>query len=130
MRRELLRECHDSLWVGHTGIHRTLALVERAFYWSKMGTDVEEYVRMCLTCQQDKVEQWKSMGLLEPLPVPERSWESISLDFISSLPPVGGLGSILVVVDRFSKYATFIVAPLHYLAKEAAKLMMKDVVKY
>ena len=130
LRRELLKECHDSLWAGHPGIHRTLALVERAFYWPKMGIDVEEYVRTCLTCQQDKVEQRKPVGLLEPLPVPERPWESISLDFISSLPPVGGLGSILVVVDRFSKYATFIAAPLHCSAEEAARLMMKGVVKY
>ena len=82
------------------------------------------------TCQQNKVEQWKLVGLLEPLPIPERPWESISLDFISSLPVVGRLGSILVVVDRFSKYATFIAAPLHCSAEEAAKLMMKDVVKY
>ena len=70
------------------------------------------------------------MGLLEPLPVPERSWESISLDFISSLPLVGRLGSILVVVDRFSKYATFIATPLHCSVEEAAKLMMKNMVKY
>ena len=32
LRRELLKECHDSLWAGHPGIHRILALVERAFY--------------------------------------------------------------------------------------------------
>ena len=95
-----------------------------------MGTDVEEYVRTCLTCQQDKVEQQKPVGLLEPLPVPERSWESIFLDFISSLPTVGRLRSILMVVDRFSKYATFIVAPLYYSTEEAAKLMMMNMVKY
>ncbi|KAJ8459553.1 hypothetical protein OPV22_032479 [Ensete ventricosum] len=35
---------------------------------------------------QDKVEQQKPVGLLEPLPILERPWESISLNFISSLP--------------------------------------------
>ncbi|KAJ8471221.1 hypothetical protein OPV22_025564 [Ensete ventricosum] len=69
------------------------------------------------------------MRLLEPLPVPERPWESISLDFISSLPAVGGLGSILVVVDQFLKYATFIASSLHCSAEEVAKLM-KNVVKF
>ena len=91
---------------------------------------MEEYVRMCLTCQQDKVEQRKPVRLLESLLVPERLWESISLDFISSLSSIGGLGLILVVVDRFSKYVTFIAAPLHCSAEEVAKLMMKNVVKY
>ncbi|KAL0313304.1 UNVERIFIED_CONTAM: hypothetical protein Sradi_5729700 [Sesamum radiatum] len=37
--------------------------------------------------------------------------ESVSMDYISGLPKVGDLGSIIVVVDRLSKYATFIAAP-------------------
>ncbi|RWR94938.1 hypothetical protein CKAN_02425600 [Cinnamomum micranthum f. kanehirae] len=39
-----------------------------------MWEDVEEYVRTCLVCQQDKVERKKQAGLLEPLPGPERPW--------------------------------------------------------
>lgn len=66
-----------------------------------MRDDVDEYVRTCLVCQQDKVERKRQGGLLEPLPVPERPWASISMDFISALPKVGELGSIIVVVDRF-----------------------------
>ena len=95
-----------------------------------MELEVEQYVLTCLLCQQDKVEHSKPSGLLEPLPIPRRPWESVSLDFISALPKVGELGSILVVVDRFSKYATFIPAPLHYSADEASKLFLKYVVKY
>lgn len=67
---------------------------------------------------------------LEPLPVPTRPWESVSMDFISALPKVGDYGSILVVVDRFSKYATFIPAPTFCSAEEAARLFFKHVVKY
>ena len=33
------------------------------------------------------------------------------MDFISRLPKVNGMGSIMVVVDCFSKYAFFIPAP-------------------
>ena len=95
-----------------------------------MGEDVVEYVRACLICQQDKVERCKPGGLLEPLPIPERPWESVSMDFISSLPRVGDFGSILVVVDRLSKYGIFIPAPLHCSAEEAARLFLKHVVKY
>ncbi|RVW64250.1 Retrovirus-related Pol polyprotein from transposon 17.6 [Vitis vinifera] len=35
--------------------------------------EVEAYVRTCLVCQQDKVEQRQPRGLLEPLPI-ERPW--------------------------------------------------------
>lgn len=28
LRREVLRECHDSKWAGYPGVHCTMALVE------------------------------------------------------------------------------------------------------
>ena len=52
------------------------------------------------------------------------------MDFIVSLPKSEGCGSILVVVDRFTKYATFIPAPTDCNAEEAARLFLKHVVKY
>lgn len=69
------------------------------------------------------------MGLIVPLPIPFRPWESISLDFISALPQVGNYGSILVVVDRFFKYGTFILAPKHCSAEETTHLFFKYIVK-
>ncbi|RVW43718.1 Transposon Tf2-11 polyprotein [Vitis vinifera] len=39
-------------------------------------------------------------------------------------------GSIIVVVDRFSKYATFIAAPIDCTAEETTRLFLKHVVKY
>nr|GEU66337.1 hypothetical protein VITISV_008583 [Tanacetum cinerariifolium] len=95
--------CHDSKWAGHPGITRTLALVESTFYWPRMGDDVETFVRTCLICQQDKIEQKKSGGLVEPLATANGPWESVSMDFITCLPKSEGGGSIIVVVDRFSK---------------------------
>ena len=129
LRRELMKECHDSLWAGHPGIRRTLALLKATYYWPQMRDDVEGYVRTCLVCQQDKVEQQQPGGLLEPLPTPKRPWESVSMDFIVSLPKSEGFGSIMVVVDRFSKYATFIPAPTDCTAEEAARLFLRNVVK-
>ncbi|XP_028107290.1 uncharacterized protein LOC114306273 [Camellia sinensis] len=120
LRKTFLRECHDTLWAGHPGWERTLALVKQGYYWPQMRDDVEEYVRTCLTCQQDKVEHKKKAGLLEPLPVPKHPWESVSLDFITGLPKVGDIETILTIVDRFSKYATFVAAPKYVSAGETA----------
>ena len=95
LRKTLLRECHDTLWAGHPGEERTLALLKQGYYWPQMRDDVVEYVRTCLICQQDKPEHKKKAGLLEPLPVPKRPWESVSLDYITSLPKVGDIGTIV-----------------------------------
>ncbi|XP_052117959.1 uncharacterized protein LOC127747717 [Arachis duranensis] len=130
LRRKLVKECHDTKWAGHQGQRRTLALIESSYYWPQMRDEVESYVKTCLVCQQDKIENKTPSGLLEPLPPSERPWESVSLDFISALPKSEGFGSILVVVDRFSKYATFIPAPTDCTAEEVARLFFKNVVKY
>ncbi|KAL0444386.1 UNVERIFIED_CONTAM: Transposon Tf2-11 polyprotein [Sesamum latifolium] len=79
---------------------------------------------------QDKADHQKKAGLLQPLPIPTRPWESVSMDYISGLPKVGDLGSIIVVVDRLSKYATFIAAPKHVTAERTAHLFFKHIVKY
>ncbi|KAK3040520.1 hypothetical protein RJ639_028966 [Escallonia herrerae] len=64
LRRTLIRECHDTLWAGHAGVERTLALLQQGYYWPQMGDKVQEYVKTCLTCQ-DKVERKKKAGLLQ-----------------------------------------------------------------
>ncbi|KAE8691406.1 hypothetical protein F3Y22_tig00110890pilonHSYRG01301 [Hibiscus syriacus] len=128
--KELMKECHDSKWAGHPGVDRTLALLSEQYYWPHMAEDVQAYVKTCLVCQQDKIEAKKPAGLLQPLPIPERPWESISMDFIIGLPKTDGLSSIMVVVDRFSKYATFIPASKVCPAVEVARLFLKHVVKY
>lgn len=130
LRRDLIRECHDTKWAGHPGQRRTRALLESSYFWPQMRDQVELYVKTCLVCQQDEVENKQPAGLLEPLPVAERPWNSITMDFISALPKSDGFGSIMVVIDRFSKYGTFIPCPKDCTAEEAARLFFKNVVKY
>ncbi|KAI5681781.1 hypothetical protein M9H77_03009 [Catharanthus roseus] len=36
LRRELIKECHDSKWAGHPGMKRTLALLKTTYYWPQM----------------------------------------------------------------------------------------------
>ena len=68
--------------------------------------------------------------MLQPLPIPESPWVSISMDFIISLPKVKGMGSVFVVVDQFSKYVVFMAAPSTCTAEVAADLFYKNMVKY
>ena len=129
LRKKLIQECHDTLWAGHPGWQRTYALIKKGYFWPNMRDDIMQYTKTCLICQQDKVEKAKVSGLLEPLPVPTRPWESVSLDFITHLPKVGEYDAILVIVDRFSKYATFVPTPKLCSAELTAQLFFKHVVK-
>ena len=73
-------------------------------------------------CQQDKVEKHQPRGLLEPLPIVKRPWESVTIDFIIGQHKSEGYGFIIVVVDWFSKYATFIAAPMDCTTEETTML--------
>jgi hypothetical protein len=47
--------------------------------------------------------------LLQPLPIPEKKWEVIAMDFITGLPrPNKQHDSIMVVVDKLTKAAHFV----------------------
>ena len=35
-RRHLFKECHDLAWAGHPGHCRTMALLERGYFWERM----------------------------------------------------------------------------------------------
>ncbi|KAE8724095.1 hypothetical protein F3Y22_tig00010927pilonHSYRG00153 [Hibiscus syriacus] len=54
LRRDLIKECHDTKWVGHPGQKCTMALLETVYFWPHMNDSVELYVKTCLVCQSDK----------------------------------------------------------------------------
>ena len=47
IRRNMIKECHDTKWVGQ---RRTRALLESAYYLPQIRDEVEAYVRTCLVC--------------------------------------------------------------------------------
>lgn len=86
----------------------TYMRVNGLFYWPGMKKAVKEYIQSCDVCQRCKNESVPSLGLLQPLSIPEQAWCSISMDFIESLPKSQGNDIILVVVDRLTKYSHFL----------------------
>jgi hypothetical protein len=101
---KLLRHVHDSPMGGHAGRAKTLEVLQRQYYWPSMHETVRRYVKSCHTCSRTKASREKYHGLLKPLPVPERRWADLSVDFIVDLPPSEGCENIMVVVDRLSKH--------------------------
>lgn len=94
-----------------------------------MRPAAEEYVLSCPDCQQLKPRNALKPGLLQSLPIPERIWTDLSMDFIVGLPEIRSCDSIYVVVDRLSKYAHFIPCSSSITAEGVARLFLNHVWK-
>lgn len=73
-----------------------------------MKNAVARFVQEWQTCQQAKVEHIKQPGLLQPLAVPTQAWQVVCMDFIEGLPKSQKFDTIMVVIDKYTKYAHFI----------------------
>ena len=108
LRLRVIKEVHDQSAVGHPGIERTLNMIRQFYYWPAMRKDIEQYLRNCHVCKRAKASRDAYNGLLQPLPVPERPWVDLTMDFVVGLPKSRGYDAILMVVDRLLKERHYI----------------------
>jgi hypothetical protein len=100
-RAKLIWEAHYSRVAGHFGIQKTVVVLQKYFYWPKLRQDVNKYIRSFTAFFISKPDI-KKQGLYTPLPIPEKPWESISMDYIYRFSSTKqGNDYMFVVVDHF-----------------------------
>ena len=130
LRRVFMDEIHQAPYSGHPGYHKTIATARKQYFWPGMKKDMAKYISRCMKCQQVKVEHQHPAGLLQPLPVPEWTWEVISMDFITGLPMTWRQhDSIMVVVDKLTKETHFILVKSRHKTNDITKIFMKEIFK-
>ena len=131
IKRSILFELHDAPYSGHVGIDKTLAAVQRHYWWPGLAGFVTDYVRTCNSCQLNKASNRKPPGLLVPLPTPAAPWDSVSMDFIPALPlTASGHDCILVFVCRLTKMVHIVPTVTTVTAEQTAKLYRDHVWKH
>ncbi|XP_021317789.1 uncharacterized protein LOC110435983 [Sorghum bicolor] len=102
LHHRVMSALHNSALGGHSGFPVTYARIKQHFAWRGMKADIRNFVTTCSV---------------------------ISMDFIDGLPTSGTANCILVIVDKFSKYAHFV--PLHhpYTAGKVAQAFLDSVFK-
>ncbi|KAI2654828.1 Transposon Tf2-9 polyprotein [Labeo rohita] len=113
---------HRSSW----GQQHSLAVIRTLL----VASDVRRYVRGCKECAMSKSPRHLPAGKLHPLPIPNRPWSHLGVDFMTDLPSSDGNTCILVIVDRFSKFCHLL--PLKGLptAMETAESLFNHVFRY
>ena len=81
----------------------------REYEQKGMRCNIKQFIIEYEVCQRHKSESLSPKGLLQALPMLEKIWEDISMDFTKGLPNSKGKTTIFVVVFWLSKYGHFIV---------------------
>uniref|UniRef100_A0A0A9AFY1 Integrase catalytic domain-containing protein n=1 Tax=Arundo donax TaxID=35708 RepID=A0A0A9AFY1_ARUDO len=129
IQHHIITALHNSALGGHSGFYATYHQIKRLFAWTNMKATIKAFIQKCTACQQAKTERVATPGLLQPLPIPDQIWSVVSLDFIEGLPKSANHDTILVVLDKFSKYAHFIALTHPFTALQVAKVYMSNIFK-
>jgi hypothetical protein len=131
LRLSIMNDHHDAPSAGHLGMPKTYNSIARQYFWNNMSRDIRNYVRSCVSCQRNKVDQSGPSGLLQPLPVPPQRWHTVSMDFAGPFIASGEANwdMVLVVLDKLSKRAHLIPTKSTDKAPDTAKRFFETIVK-
>ena len=129
LRMSLIRRNHDDLLAGDRGMAKTTELVSRQYYWPGLRETIKWHVKNCDICQRSKGVRQAPYGMLQSNEVPEQSWKSIAMDFITDLPTSNGYDTVLVVIDRLTKRSHFIPCKKSLDARQFATLFFKEIIR-
>lgn len=133
---KIIRQHHDDPVHGHPGITRTMELIKRNYEFSKMKEKVTTFIAKCEHCQKNKHSTHAPYGEMQAQELPDTPWTDISMDFVTGLPtskdPTTNVAydAILVVVDRFTKYAEYIPFRKDYNAVQLANVIHDRIIRH
>ncbi len=122
IRTHLLNEVHRQISTAHPGRNKTRKLVQSRYYWPKMVKDIDRYVANCHVCRRSESPRDLPPGLLQPLPIPQRPWQHVSMDFRTFPKDKQGYDAVFAVVDRLGKRPCSIPCTKKTTAKDMARM--------
>jgi len=134
--RERLLELHyDDPVGGHYGSNKTYAALRRKYCWPNMERQCRDYVQHCDRCQRTTTRRHRPYGQLNKLPEATRPMSELAMDMITGLPPVRlatgeVVDAIIIIVDRFSKYARYFTVSVEHGSEDLAEILAPEFLRY
>ena len=132
---EVIRDHHDDPIQGHPGVSKTMELLGRGYAAPKLRVRVEQYIKEYIQCQQNKATRHAKYGQIQFAPVPESPWDDVTMDFVVKLPKSkdpatqDAFDSIMVIVDKLTKYAIMVPFKESYKADQLAFVLLDRLIR-
>ena len=133
---EVIWRYHDGLLHRHPGQDKTLEKIQRNYHFDRMKCKVTEFIRNCEQCAKNKPSRHKPYGQAQQMDLPKAPWKTIMIDFVVKLPkstdPATKVvyDSILVVVDKLTKYTHLVPWKESGTANKLASVLLKELVSH
>ena len=100
LRRTIFNFLHS---FSHPGIRATQHLVTSRYVWPNINSDVRNWARSCLQCQQTKVHRHIATPL-GTLTTPDARFHHVHIDLVGPLPSSNGCIHLLTCINRFTRW--------------------------
>ena len=96
-----LKGAHND--VGHLGRDRGMTILKERFYWPKMGSSLETWIKECDRCIKRKTPTNMRAPLVSI--TTSQPLELVCMDFLTLEMSKGGFQYLLIITDHFTRYA-------------------------
>ena len=117
-----LRAAHDDPRSGHRGYTPTYEALNRRFFWPGDRIQVDQYVKACKVCAQQKSRVGLPLGAGHPLETPTGLFSAVSIDWLMLPRTAEGYDRVALYVCRLSKLIKLVPCRSTDTAEEQASL--------
>jgi hypothetical protein len=128
LRNSVLKEMHNVPHAIYLDYQKTIATIRSQFFWPGMKKDGVDYIVICMECQKVKVEHRHPTGFLQPLPIPNKKWEVVTIGFITTfLRKKRKHDLIMVLVDKLTKVTHFVLVNMTHTTSNIGKIYIREI---
>ncbi|CAF4944161.1 unnamed protein product [Pieris macdunnoughi] len=105
--KKILKENHDIPIAGHLGTIRMVKRIQEKYHWKGMRSDIENYVRSCKSCQENKALRKLNRAPMQITTSSTIPFQRIAMDIVGPLPESGTakVKFILTLQDDLTKFS-------------------------
>jgi hypothetical protein len=122
LRTRLCDEFHRPLYRIHSERGKMRKMICQQYFWPGMESYIDRYIGNCPECKRNKDSRLKPAGLLRPLPISQKPWQYVTMDFKSFNKDRYSYNIILVIMDRLGKRLFFLLTHKICTAADLAEL--------